>query len=264
MRTLTAVRAAAAALLSAYEHGTPSEPITELWPALTLGDAYRVQLLQVEHWRRQGRTVRGLKVGLTSAAMQRMLGVSEPDFGHVLDHMLIGEHETVQVGRFLQPRIEPEVAFVLGRSLKGPGVTAADVLVATAFVVPCLEIIDSRISEWRIGLIDTVADNASSGGVVLGARAVAPAAIDLSRLGCNLWVNGAIAQTGASGAVMGNPVHAVVWLANTLGALGTTLEEGHVVLAGSCTAAVPVSPGDTVMTTFSTLGSVTIRFDREA
>jgi 2-keto-4-pentenoate hydratase len=164
------------------------------------------------------------------------------------------------ISRFLQPRAEPEIAFVLGRPLAGPGVTVAEALAAVDFVLPALEIIDSRITDWKITLPDTVADNASSGAVVLGSRPVRPDALDLSLTGCLLLRNGVITGTGAGGAVLGSPVNALVWLANTLGQRGAGLEAGHVILPGSVCAAVPFGPGDTVSAAFDRIGTVSVTF----
>lgn len=251
---------AAAMLLDAYATGDPIRPLTESAPELSIDAAYAIQLAQVDAWRAQGAIIKGHKVGLTSAAMQRQLGVDQPDFGHLTDSMFFGDSTRINAGRFLQPRIEPEVAFVLGRPLSGPGVTAADAAAAVDFVLPALEIIDSRIADWKITLADTIADNASSGGVVLGTRPVRLGDVDLALGGCLLYRNGGLEQTGAGGAVLGSPLNALVWLANTLGERGVTLEAGHVVLPGSMTAAIPVNPGDNVTATFAGVGSVSIRF----
>ena len=254
------VNKAAAALLGAYDSRIPVPPLTAGQPDLSLDDAYAIQLAQVAAWTAGGAVVKGHKVGLTSAAMQRQLGVSQPDFGHLVDVMFLPEGVTADFGRFLQPRAEPEIALVLGRPLRGPGVTVAEALAAVDFVLPSLEIIDSRIADWKITLPDTIADNASSGGVVLGSRPVRPEAVDLSLTGCLLYRNGRIEGTGAGGAVLGSPVNALVWLANTLGPLGVGLEPGHVVLPGSVTAAIPFGPGDTVSAAFDRIGSVSITF----
>jgi 2-keto-4-pentenoate hydratase len=220
-------------------------------------------LLQVRRWLAAGGQVKGHKVGLTSAAMQRQLGVSQPDYGHLLDGMFWLEHEPIPVSRFLQPRVEPEIAFVLAKPLRGPSVTVVDAIDAVGFVLPALELIDSRIKDWQIGLADTIADNASSGGVVLGSTPVPLSGIDLRLAGCTLHKNGELAGTGAGGAVLGSPVSALVWLANTVGARGVALEAGQVILPGSVTAAVPVKAGDSVTATFAGLGSVTARFSKE-
>jgi len=250
-------------LLGAYSTREPVEPPTGRYEGLTVDDAYAIQLLQVAHWRAAGARVKGHKVGLTSAAMQRQFGVDRPDYGHLLDGMFWPEREPIPLSGFLQPRVEPETAFVLARPLRGPGVTVADAIAAVGFVLPALELIDSRIRDWKIGLADTIADNASSGGVILGSIPVPLSAVDLRLAGCNLHKNGELAGTGAGGAVLGSPLTALVWLANTVGARGIELEEGQVILPGSVTASIPVSAGDTVTATFAGLGSVTARFSAE-
>jgi len=246
-------------LLAAYSSRTPVEPLTEQYD-LAPEDAYEIQLLQVERWVAAGARVKGHKVGLTSAAMQRQMNVNRPDYGHLLDRMFWPEQEPIPLSGFLQPRVEPETAFVLAKPLRGPGVTVADAIAAVGFVLPALELIDSRIRDWKIGLADTIADNASSGGVVLGGSPVALSAVDLRVAGCNLHKNGELVGTGASGAVLGSPVKALAWPANTVGARGVELEAGQVILPGSVTASVPVGPGDTVTATFAGLGRVTASF----
>jgi 2-keto-4-pentenoate hydratase len=253
---------AADLLLTAYTTRQPVEPLVEKFAELTLADSYEIQLLQIRARLAAGAVVKGHKVGLTSAAMQRQMGVDTPDYGHLLDDMFHLEHLPIPADHYLQPRIEPEVAFVLKRRLQGPGVTVAEAAAAVDFVLPALEVIDSRIRDWKIGILDTIADNASSGGVVLGSRPTPLGAVDLRLGGCNLHRNGELVATGAGGAVLGSPLTSLVWLANTVGSLGVTLEPGHVVLPGSVTASVPVTPGDTFTATFAGLGSVTARFAR--
>jgi 2-keto-4-pentenoate hydratase len=252
---------AAKLLLDAYDTRRPVDPLTRQFPGLVTDDAYAVQQLQVEHWVANGARVKGHKLGLTSAAMQQQLGVDQPDYGHLLDTMFLPQQVPIPARRFLQPRIEPEIAFVLREPLAGPGVTVADAIAAVDFVIPALEIIDSRIADWKITLADTIADNASSGAVVLGDRPTPLGAVDLSLAGCLLRRDAEIVGTGAGGAVLGSPVNALVWLANTLAGLGTGLEAGHVVLSGSVTAAVPVRPGSVYTATFAGLGSVTAAFE---
>jgi 2-keto-4-pentenoate hydratase len=254
-RTLVAGR-----LLAAYESREPLEPLTSTYEGMTLEDSYAIQLLQIEQRLAAGRTVQGHKVGLTSAAMQRLLGVTDPDYGHLLDDFFHLEHMPIPVGTFLQPRVEPEIAFVLKKPLKGPGVTAHEALRAIDFVLPALEIVDSRIRDWKIGLLDTIADNASSGAVVLGSTPTAVDAVDLRLAGATFHRNGQVVGTGAGGAVLGSPLNSLVWLANTVGARGITLEAGHVVLPGAVCAMAPVAAGDTFTATFAGLGSVTARF----
>lgn len=250
----------AAELKDAAACGKPVDPLTERFPEITVDDAYAIQLLQIRDRIGAGATIKGYKVGLTSAAMQQQLGVREPDFGHLLDDMFCSESTPIPVTGYLQPRAEPETAFVLGRDLSGPGVTVDEAAAAVAFVAPALEIIDSRIRDWRIALADTIADNASSAGVVLGATRTPLDGVDLPLLGCLLAKNGELVGTGAGGAVLGTPIAALAWLANTLGPRGVVLRSGDVVLPGSVTAAVPVTAGDTVTATFHTLGSVTATF----
>lgn len=262
--TAAARASAAADLLEAYSTKVPIAPLINTYEGLGIEDAYQIQLAQIEEMLGQGRTIKGMKVGLTSAAMQNLLGVRQPDFGHLLDDFFYLEHEPIPADRFLQPRIEPEVAFVLKKPLKGPGVTVHEAIAAVDFVLPALEIVDSRIADWKISIIDTIADNASSGGVVLGSTPTRLHDVDLRLGGCLFRRNGEIVGTGAGGAVLGSPINSLVWLANTVGAMGTTLEAGHVVLPGSLCAMSPVAPGDTFTATFAGLGSVTARFAKES
>ncbi len=248
------------ALLSAYDQRVPIDPLTEMFPALDLALAYEVQLEQVAHWRSHGRVVRGHKVGLTSRVMQRQLGVDQPDYGHLFDDMFYLESLPINTNNFISPKVEPEIALVLEHDLTGPGITAADAVHAIGYALPALEIIDSRIVDWRITLADTIADNASSGGVVLGSRPVPLNGLDLRLSGCVVHAGGQVVASGAGAAVLGSPVNALVWLANTVGSLGITLEAGTVVLPGSLTAALSVSAGTTVTATFAGIGSVTACF----
>jgi 2-keto-4-pentenoate hydratase len=251
---------AAQALLAAYSDGHPIEPLTDKYPDITLDDAYTIQRLQLAVRRRAGAAVIGHKVGLTSVAMQEQLGVDRPDFGHLLRDMLHGDGG-IPAGRYLQPRIEPEMAFILRSPLRGPGVTAAQAAEAIGAVLPALEIIDSRIRDWRIRFEDTVADNASSGGVVVG-HGVPPAALDLKTIGCAMTANGRFVGSGLGSAVLGSPINALAWLANTLGERGTGLGAGQLILPGAVMASVPVAPGDVVSATFTGgLGVVTARFE---
>jgi 2-keto-4-pentenoate hydratase len=257
------VEKAAAALLAAYATHEAIPPLTTTFPDLSAADAYAIQRVQVERWIADGARIGGHKVGLTSLPMRRQMGVDQPDYGHLLDTMFYTDAAPIDVGRFLQPRIEPEIAFVLKRPLSGPGATAAQAIAAVDFVLPALEIVDSRIADWKITLPDTIADNASSGAVVLGTRPVRLDAVDLATTGCLLHRNGELAQTGAGAAVLGSPLNALVWLANTVGEFGVSLEAGHVVMPGSITAAIDVAAGDVVTATYAGIGTVTANF-REA
>lgn len=254
------VRAAAEQLSGAYADGVPIAPLVKAYPDADVGDAYRIQREQLQNWCAAGARIKGHKVGLTSAAMQEQMGVNQPDHGHLVDSMFHTEHQPITTTGYLQPRIEPEVAFVLGRPLSGPGVTAADAIRAVEFCLPALEIVDSRIQDWNISIVDTIADNASSGGVVLGSRPRPLSAVDLRQAACTLHSRGEHVATGLGGAVLGSPVNALVWLANTVGPLGIELEPGQVVLPGSMTRAIPVSSGDTVVADVADLGDVTAVF----
>jgi 2-keto-4-pentenoate hydratase len=250
-------------LLEATLTRTPVPPLATRYSGLTVEDAYGIQHIQTAHHSASGRIIKGRKVGLTSRAMQRQLGVEAPDFGVLFDDMFFPEYEPIPFSTFIQPRIEPEIAFVLGGDLAGPGVTVADAAGAVAFVLPALEIIDSRISDWKITIVDTIADNASSAALVLGGTPTRLTDVDLRLEGCNLYGNGDLAATGAGGAVLGSPLSALVWLANTLGRNGVRLRAGDVVLPGSVTASQPVRQGDTWSAHFARLGSVTTCFTGE-
>jgi 2-keto-4-pentenoate hydratase len=227
---------------------------------LTVADAYRIQLINVERRVAAGRRIVGGKVGLTSVAMQKMMGVDEPDFGHLFDDMILQSGGECAVGALLIPRVEPEIAFVLSRELRGPGVTRADVLAAAEYVTPALEIIDTRIRDWKITLADTIADNASSGRVVLGSGKTPPARYDLANIAMKLEKNGALIEEGVGSAVLGHPAEPVAWLANKFAEFGQSLAAGSIVIPGALCRAVPVAAGDAITASFGALGSVSVRF----
>jgi len=254
----------AAALERAARDRVAIEPLVERHAGMTVEDAYAIQLLGVKTRVAGGASVRGHKVGLSSKAMQRQVGVHEPDYGHLLADMFLYEADAVSAKRFLQPRVEVEPAFVLGRPLAGPGVTIADVVRAVDYVLPALEIVDSRIADWRVRIEDTIADNASSGGLVLGGRPLRLTDLDPRAIGAALSINGDLRQTGSTAAVLGNPLTSVAWLANKVAAFGVTLKEGDVVLPGSCTRMEPIGPGDVVRADFDHLGSVTFHMEEAA
>ncbi|BEP14876.1 fumarylacetoacetate hydrolase family protein [Acidothermaceae bacterium B102] len=253
--------AIAADLLAAYATGKTLDPLTTTYPSISVDDSYAIQQRQTESRLRAGARVVGFKIGLTSLAMQQQLGVDQPDYGHLFADMVYAADSPIATSGFLQPRAEPEIALVLGKALRGPGLSVADIASATAYVLPAIEIIDSRITDWKIKLEDTIADNASSGGIVMGSTPIALQGLDLSMLGCVLRRNGRMVQNGAGAAVMGSPLTAATWLANTLTARGVELGVGHIILTGSITAAVPVQAGDTITATIDQLGSVTAVFD---
>ncbi len=235
-------------------------PLTSRGLDLTVEDAYRIQERMISHRLRVGEKVVGKKIGLTSRVVQRMLDVQQPDFGWLLSGMVYAEGEAIPMDRLIQPRAEGEIAFVLRRDLRGPGVTAAEVLAATELVLPCFEIVDSRIRDWKIRIQDTVADNASSGAFVLGGRAVDPRDVDLELCGMVLERNGEVVGTGAGAAALGSPCEAVAWLANTLGRLDIPLRAGEVILSGSLAALVPVAAGDSLHIDIGGIGGCTVRF----
>jgi 2-keto-4-pentenoate hydratase len=227
---------------------------------LTVVDAYRIQMINVERRVAAGRRIVGGKVGLTSLAMQKMMGVNEPDFGHLFDDMILTSGGECSVGTLMLPRVEPEIAFVLSRELRGPGITREDVLAAAEYVTPALEIIDTRIRDWKITLADTIADNASSGRVVLGAEKTAPRRYDLASVAMKLEKNGAVVEEGVGSAVLGHPAEPVAWLANKLAEFGQLLAAENIVIPGALCRAVPVAAGDAIVASFGPLGSVSIKF----
>lgn len=251
---------AARLLREAEATAVPIEPLTARFPDIDAVDAYEIQLRNIARRTATGTGVYGHKVGLSSQAMQQMMGVDEPDYGHLLQDMVLHEDQPVPAARYLAPRVEVEVGFVLGADLPGEGCTVGDVLAATEAVVPSIELIDSRIADWRIRLADTIADNASSAGVVLGSARVAPDEVDLTAIEATLSRNGERVATGRSDAVLGDPTIAVAWLARTVARFDVRLRAGHVILPGSCTRAFDVAAGDRVTADFAGLGSVSLQF----
>ncbi len=247
-------------LMEAEASHTPVPPITDRYPDFSIADAYEVQRTVIDHRLGEGRTIIGKKVGLTSKAMQQALGVNEPDYGMLLDGVLIENGTDYAAGQLLQPRIEGEIAFVLKADLPGPDVTPEQVLAATDYVVPALEVIDSRIKDWKIKLPDTIADNASSARVVVGTDHLSVQGLDLANVEMVFEKNGEEIGRATGEAVLGHPANAVAWLANTMHSLGVTLNAGDLIMPGALTAMTPVQAGDTIKATFSSLGSVSVRF----
>jgi 2-oxopent-4-enoate/cis-2-oxohex-4-enoate hydratase len=236
------------------------DPLTSRYPDITVDDAYRIQQRMLARRLDAGEHIVGKKVGVTSQAVMNMLGVFQPDFGYLTSDMVYNEGEAIPAATLIQPKAEGEIAFMLKKTLRGPGVTAADVLAATEGVMACFEIVDSRIKDWKIKIQDTVADNASCGVFVLGDRLVDPRDVDLSTCGMVLEKNGEIVATGAGAAALGAPANAVAWLANTLGRLGIALEAGEVVLSGSLAIMVPVKAGDSLRVSIGGIGGCSVRF----
>jgi len=273
----TAQRSAAAGLLWAAERDrAPIGPLTETFPGIDVVDAYEIQLVNIRRRLAAGARVRGHKVGLSSPVMQQMMGVDEPDYGHLLDAMVLAQDMPVPAAAYCYPRIEVEIGYVLGSALPGAGCTEADVLAATEYIVPSLELIDSRITDWRIKLADTIADNASSAGVILGEARRTPAELaaagtDLANIDAVLYRGGIQGGTGGTekgvevargntSAVLGNPTACVAWLARKVADFGVKLEAGHLIIPGSCTRAIDARPGDTFRAEFAGLGTVTASF----
>jgi 2-keto-4-pentenoate hydratase len=250
----------AAALRQAEAAGVSVQPLTETDPSLSVVDAYRIQTLNRDRRLAGGVAITGRKVGLTSRAMQKMMGVHEPDFGVLFADMLVEDGDAIETSSLIQPRVEAEIAMVLGRELCGPGLSAAACLQAIDFAVASIEVIDSRIRDWKIGLVDTIADNASSARFVTAARSLRAQDLDLRLVGMALQINGEVVETGAGAAVLGNPARCVAWLANKLSEFGERLLPGQVVLAGALHRAIPVKAGDVVVAEFDRLGAVHVRF----
>ena len=245
-------------LFHALRTRKPVPPLRGRVEGLDLTMAYAISDALLQRWLAEGERVIGRKIGVTSKAVQDMLGVHQPDFGTLTDAMqFAGEMPISEL--LIQPRAEGEIAFVLARDLAGPGVTAADVLAATATVYPCFEVVDSRITDWKIGIEDTVADNASSGLFALG-EGVHPEGIDFE--GCRMVVhkNGRPLSEGLGSAALGSPLHSVAWLANTFGAHGVSLRAGDILLSGSLVPLEPVQAGDHMSLTIDGIGALELRF----
>ena len=251
----------AAALAEAERSRVPMGPLTAAYPDIDVVDAYEIQLINIRHRVTEGALVVGHKVGLSSEAMQSMMGVDEPDYGHLLADMEVFENIAVPAANYLFPRVEVEVGFMLADDLPGASCTEDDVLAATAAYVPAIELIDSRIRDWKIALCDTIADNASSAGFVLGPERVSPKDVDITGIDAVLTRNGEVVAEGRSDAVLGNPVTAVAWLARKVDDFGVRLRAGDIVLPGSCTRAIDVRPGDEFVADFAGLGSVRLSFE---
>lgn len=247
-------------LWQADRHATSVAPLTDRHPDLALDDAYAIQTINIERRTSSGERVIGRKVGLTSRPMQEMLGVDEPDFGVLTDRMMVEDGDLIALDALVQPRVEAELAFVMERDLAGPGVTTGVALAAIAGALPSVEVVDSRVADWKIKLVDTVADNASSGLLVLGGRMRKVEELDLRLLGVVVSRGGQLIDTGAGAAALGNPARCVAWLANKLGSFGAGLQAGDVILPGAVHRMVPVQPGDVFRAEFAHLGAVTVRF----
>jgi len=252
-------QAKARALYDARRTRVPIPPFTDADPALGMADGYAIQRELIDLLLADGDRIVGHKVGLTSKPMQQMVGVDSPDYGPVLASTIYCDGDTIPVSRFIAPKVEAEIVFVLGERLMGPGVTVTQAHAAIAGAVAAMEIVDSRIADWRIKLADTVADLASNGAMATSSRVVPITDFDSRLVGMTLTRNGELVDTGAGAAALGDPVAVVAWLANVLGADGVALEPGHLIMTGALHAAVPMTPGDVFRAEFDRLGPITVR-----
>lgn len=255
------IEAIADELLEAGRSRTPVPRLTARYPEMTVEDSYAVQQL----WRRRnedaGRTLVGRKIGLTSKAMQAATGITEPDYGAIFDDMVLETGCSVEWDQYTHPRVEVELAFVLKKDLAGPGCTIFDVLNATDYVVPALEILDSRIEMEGRTIVDTIADNAAMGAMVVGGNPVRPDAVDLRWVSAILYKNQTVEETGVAAGVLDHPANGVHWLANKIAVHGDGMKAGDIILAGSFTRPLWVYKGDTVHADYGPLGSITCRFE---
>jgi 2-keto-4-pentenoate hydratase len=256
---LTDVSGKAKALYAARRDRQPIEPFTDADPDLGMADGYAIARRLTSMLVNDGDTVIGYKVGLTSKPMQQMIGVDSPDHGPVLGSTVYNDGASVPLSHFIQPKIEAEIAFMLGASLRGPGVTVTAAREAISGMVAAMEIVDSRFADWRIRLADTVADLASNGAVALSSRVVPLDGLDPRLIGMVMTNRGELVDTAAGAAALGDPVGVVAWLANTLGEVGADLEAGQLIMTGALHAAVPMRAGDVFMAEFDRLGPVTVR-----
>jgi 2-oxo-hept-3-ene-1,7-dioate hydratase len=250
---------AADILLTAEKERKQAVQLSKTWPGITIEDAYAISTVVANRKIAAGKKLIGHKVGLTSKAMQRSSQINEPDFGYLFDDMMIADGASIPHENYCLPRVEVELAFVLGKPLRGPGIGLTDVLRATEYVVPAIEIVDARLQDPR-KIFDTVSDNGAGAGIVVGGRPVGPLEVDLRWVGGIMYRNAEIEETGVAAGVLGHPALGVAWLANKLGQHGVALEAGHLVLAGSFTRVVFARKGDTLHADFGTLGGIAVQF----
>ncbi|GAB3620724.1 2-oxo-hept-4-ene-1,7-dioate hydratase [Glutamicibacter endophyticus] len=255
--TITAI---ADELVAAGETRTPVPLLTARYPEMTVEDSYRVQNLWRQRSEAKGRVLAGRKIGLTSRAMQMATGITEPDYGIIFDDMVLETGCTVPWDQYTHPRIEMELAFKLKKDVSGPNATIFDVLDATDYVIPALEILDSRIEMQGRTIVDTISDNAAMGAMVIGGNPVRPEAVDLRWVAGILYKNQTVEETGVAAGVLNHPASGVYWLANKIAPHGDKLSAGELILAGSFTRPMWVDKGDTVMADYGALGTVTCQF----
>ncbi|PMS17035.1 2-oxo-hepta-3-ene-1,7-dioic acid hydratase [Trinickia dabaoshanensis] len=253
-------------LYEARKTRTQLRHFSSRFPEMTIDDGYAIQREWVKLELADGRTIKGRKIGLTSRAMQQVSQITEPDYAPLMDDMFFDAGTDIPASRFIAPRVEVELAFVLDKPLEGPGVTLFDVLSATAYVVPAVEIIDARIEQFDRDtramrkVFDTISDFAANAGIVLGGRPVKPMEVDLRWVGAMLHKNGVIEETGLAAAVLNHPARGVAWLANKIAPYGERLNAGDIVLAGSFTRPTPAAAGDSFHVDYGRLGSISFRF----
>ena len=250
---------AADILVQAAKDRKQATPFSQTLPDITIEDSYAISADVMQRKVKAGRKLIGHKVGLTSKAMQRSSMIDEPDYGYILDDQMIGDGAKVPHANYCKPRVEVELAFVMGKRLEGPGIGLADVLRATEYVIPAIEIVDARLADPR-KIVDTVADNGAAAGIALGGRPVGPMDVDLRWVGGIMYRNSEIEETGLAAGVLGHPALGVAWLANKICQLGHAMEPGHIVLAGSFTRVVFAQKGDTLHADFGPLGGIAIQF----
>src|SRR5882757_6929382 len=250
---------AADILMAAQKERKQAVQLSVTFPHIEIEDSYAISTEVANRKISAGARLIGHKVGLTSKAMQRSSMIDEPDYGYILDDQMIGDGAKVKHADYCKPRVEVELAFIMGKRLQGPGVGLAEVLRATEYVVPAIEIVDARIRDQR-KIFDTVADNGAAAGIVIGGRPVGPMDVDLRWVSGIMYCNSEIEETGVAAGVLGHPALGVAWLANKLGAHDVTLEPGHLVLAGSFTRVVFAQKGDTLHADFGPLGGIAVQF----
>lgn len=266
MLTEEAIRAEAQRLHQAEETRQQVSATTVRHPDMTIDDAYAIQRAWMDIKKEADRTVAGYKIGLTSRTMQKSMNIDEPDYGTLLDDMVFEEGTAIEAGRFLDPRVEVELAFILNKPLVGSKVTIFDVLRATEYVVPAIELIAARTyrihpeTGYKRTVRDTISDNAANAGIIMGGRPVKPDAVDLRWISALLYCNGVIEESGVSAAVLNHPAKGIAWLAKKYAAHGIALEPGQIILAGSFTRPVKVHAGDSFHVDYGPLGSISCRF----
>jgi 2-keto-4-pentenoate hydratase len=251
-------KAKAKVLYDARTSRRPVQPFTDLEPGLDMADGYAIQRELVALLLAEGDRVIGYKVGATSKAMQHMIGLDSPDYGPVLESTVYRDGDVIEVARFIAPKLEAEIGFVLGAELRGPGVTDEQARAAISHVFGAMEIVDSRIADWRIKLADTVADLASNGAIVVSDQRLSASRIDFRTVKMELFRNGQLVDSGVGAAALGDPVSVLVWLANVLGADGVALESGQVIMTGALHAAIPLVAGESYRADFDLLGSLSV------